>query len=142
MAHFLTVVILDLVSVTRHLLRVMFLLLFLVGLPGLSCVYSVGRGRTFLTFLVSFSLFLLLFFLNFFRRLKTLGTRQWFCTSDLSFFSPGIFHSTALAFGNDGVGWSIALGTVLIYFFSTGARPESRIGLSINGLFDHLIEVF
>ena len=74
MAQFGTVKALDLASVTRPLVRTIFLLLLLVGLPGLSCVYSSGRGGAFLTFSVSLSLFLLLLFPSFLGRLKALGT--------------------------------------------------------------------
>ena len=111
-------------------------------LLGLSCVYFTSRDRTFLTLSISLRLFLLLFFPSFLGRLKTLGTSLCFYTSDLRFFCLGVFHGTALALGNGRVGWLIALETVLIYFFSAGARPESRLGLGVNGLLNNLIEVF
>ena len=138
---FLTIIALDLTSVAERLVRAFFFL-FLMGLPDLNCVYSASRGRTFSTLSISLALLLLLLLPRYLGRLRTLRTWLCFCTLDLGFFRPGVLHGTALTLGDGGVAWSVAPGTVLIYFFGTRARPESRLGLSVNSFLDHLIEAF
>lgn len=141
MAHFQTIKALDLTSIIRRFIQA-FLFLFLVRLSSLSCIYFGGWKGAFLILLVFLTLFLLFFFPSFLERLKTLETWQWFCSSDLRFFRPEVFHGAILALAISKVGWLVALEIVLIHFFSVRARPESQLGLGINSFFDHLIETF
>ena len=105
------------------------LFLLLVGLPGLSCVFTHSWDGAFLTFSVLLTLFLLLLFSSFLggliRALETwgeaLGASQW--SSGLRFFHSEIFHSAILAFGNSEVGWSVATRTILIHFLSEVGEP-------------------
>ena len=141
MAYFWTVKALDLTSVVRRLVQA-FLFFLLMKLPSLSCIYSAGRGKIFSTLLISLALLFFFFFLSFLGRLRTLGTWRCYCTSDFRFFRLRVFHGTALTLGNGGVGWLVALGTVLIHFFSAGAKKKSLLSLGVNGLLDHLMEAF
>ena len=105
MAYFRTVKALYLTSVVGRLVRA-FLFLLLMGLPGLSCVFSGGRGGAFLTLSVSSLLLLLLLFPSFLGRLRTLGTWRCFCTSDFRFFQPGVLHGATLPVSR--IGWLVA----------------------------------
>ena len=137
MAQFETVKALDLALVRGCFVRAILLFLFLVR-PGLSVC---NQGGAFLTFLVFLALFLLLLFPSFLGRLRSLGT-WWFCSSNLRFFWPGVFHGATLALGNGKISWSVAPGAVLIHLSSAGASSESRLSLGVDGLLDHQIKAF
>lgn len=117
--------------------------LLIMKLHGLSYIYYGSQGSLFLMFSVFLVLFFLLLFPSLFRKLiRALKTRRWFWTSNFRFFPLRILFDAALTFENSGIGWSIAVRVVLIYFSSFGMRSEGRFDFSFNSLFDHLIEVF
>ena len=142
MTQFLTVIALNLTSVTWCSVQTTLIFLLFMSLTDRSCIDSGGQGGAFLTFSISLALFLLLFFSSIFGKLKLLGTWQWFCSSDPRFFRPGVFYGATLVLDNGGVGWLLALEAVLIYLFSARARSESRLGFGINGFLDYLIKAF
>ena len=141
MTRFGTIKVLDLGLVSRCFVWAMLLFLLLVRL-GLSYVCVCSRSRAFSPLSVPLVLFLLLLFPSFLGQLRLLGTWQWFCFSNLRFFQSTVLHSATLALGDGWVGWSVALRAVLIYLFSTRTRSESRLGLDVDGLLDHLIKAF
>ena len=133
MAHFLTVVTLDLASVTRRLVRAMFLLLLLVGLPGLSCVYSGGRGGAFSTLSVSASVLLLFLLAGLLGGLSLMLRSRCFV---LLGFGPGLLRSrvsyrVALGASPSGVG-SVAAQTSLVHLFDVGGGLQACLGLGID----------
>ena len=146
MTHFLTVIVLDLTSVTWCPIQTTLVFLLSKRFIGMSWVNYGGRGGVFSTFLVPSTSFHLLFFPSFVGKLVVIralgGTWRWFYILDLRFFCPRVFHGNTLALGNGGVGWSAASGTVLIHLFSTGVRLKSQLSLGVNGLLDHLIKAF
>ena len=146
MTYFPTVIALDLTSITWCPIRTTLVFLLLRRFTGMSWVNSDDRGRAFSTFSVLLTLFLLFFFPSFVGKLVLIGvlggTWHWFCISNLRFFRLGVFYIAILALGDGEVGWLAALGAVLIHLFSAKAISESRLGLGVDSLFDHLIRAF
>ena len=103
-----------------------------IGNIDLSCWGGIGVVLSLLMFQITLLFLLLPSFSG--KDFSALGTvrRVRFLSPRLRFFLSGVFHMAALALSGGEIGWPGTLRTILVYFTSSEARTECRLGLNIN----------
>ena len=140
MAHFLTVIALDLTQIACRSARtipVSIIVLFFIGLTRLGCVDSGGRGEAFLTSSVSLLSSAAVLFLppSLSGRLRVTGAGSCFRGPGLRFFHPRVLYWLGLGLGRRGVHRSIASVAWLIEV-SAGGGLYLGLGLGSDCPFD------
>ena len=141
MAHFLTVIVLDLTQIacrSAQTILVSIIILFLIGLTRLGCVDSGGRGGAFLLslLLVISTAFFLLFLPSLSGRLWVTGAGNWqFWGPGLRFFYLRVFYQLGLGLGCQSMHQLIALVALLVEVLD-GRGLYLRLGLGSDCSFD------
>ena len=144
MAHFLTVIALDLTQIayrSAQTIPVSIIVFFLIRHNRLSCIDSGGRGRAFLLLLslVISTAFFLFFLPSLSGKLRVNGAGSCqFWGPDLRFFYPKVFYQLSLGLGRRGVYRSI----VLVAWWLTSRLAEACILALVLARIAFLIKAF
>lgn len=145
MAHFLTVIALDLTKLTRYpIWTLVFMMFFWMRLTKFGNIHSGGWDRTFLLSPVISAAIFLFFPPCFWKRLGVIRMLliYWFRTPDLGFFCLEVFYWLGLDknVGRRGVHWLAAIVALWVEVLASGSLYLS-LGLSLDSLFDQIIPI-